>query len=100
MMNDTHAALVEPAALNWLEADLAQIDPDKREHFEHVLRALVECYQTEQKRALILVQDAVVDPQHLAIMAINSSAENTDAMIETLCRFKGLATAQAGVGGH
>lgn len=99
-MSDINMAAEGQAALDWLEADLAQLDSDKREHFEHVLHALLECYTTEQKRALILIQDAIADPQHLAIMAVNSSAENTDGMIETLCRFKGLATAQASAEAH
>ena len=100
MMIEPHTDTDQQTLPDRLEVDMTQLGADQREHFQHVMQALFECYRTEKKRALILIQEAVEEPQHLDIMVINSSAEKTDGMIETLCRFKGLATAQAGMGAH
>ena len=90
-MNDAH-----PMAENWSEfvrycADmLSRLPEDKQEHFRYLLEALINCYLTEQSRALVLVSDSPAEQTHISLIAVNADEAETSELIDTLCVFRKL----------
>lgn len=76
-----------------LAEDAAKFDPGKREHFIHVMRTLVDCYQSDVKHGIVLLRDGKSDAETMMLMAINADPSQVDDMIDTLCNLRGLSTA-------
>lgn len=74
--------------LTTMEEDLAQFSPGKREHFLHVMHALLDCYKSEQQRAIVLIAEAVDDPLRFSLLAINADETAVDELTETLSVFR------------
>ncbi len=74
--------------LTTMEEDLARFPPEKREHFLYVMHALLDCYKSEQQRAIVLIADAVADPSRFSLLAINADEVAVDEMTETLSVFR------------
>jgi hypothetical protein len=70
------------------EATLAQLPDEKREHFLYVIHALMDCYKSEENKAIVLISEGLDDPTRISLIAINSDAEETDGLIETLGVFR------------
>lgn len=86
---ETNKNMIEESPfLTTMEEDLAQFSPGKREHFLHVMHALVDCYKSEQQRAIVLIADAVADPSRFSLLAINADEVAVDEMTETLSVFR------------
>jgi hypothetical protein len=71
-----------------LEEDLSRLPSEKREHFLYVMHALMDCYKSEQQRAIVLIADAVADPSRFSLLAINADEVAVDEMTETLSVFR------------
>lgn len=71
-----------------VEEDLARLPPEKRRHFLYVMHALMDCYKSEQQRAIVLIADAVADPSRFSLLAINADEAAVDEMTETLSVFR------------
>ena len=76
-----------------LAVDAAKFDPGKREHFMHVMRALVDCYQSDAKHGIVLLRDGASESETMMLVAINSDPSQVDDMIDTLCNLRGMSTA-------
>jgi hypothetical protein len=74
--------------LTTVEEDLARLPPEKREHFLYVMHALMDCYKSEQQRAIVLIADAVADPSRFSLLAINADEVAVDEMTKTLSVFR------------
>ena len=79
-----------------LAEDAANFAPAKREHFMHVMRALVDCYQSDDKQGIVLLRDGASESETMTLMAINADPNQTDEMIETLCQLRGVSTTDSG----
>ena len=79
-----------------LVEDAAKFAPGKREHFIHVMRALVDCYQSDDKQGIVLLRDGASESETMTLMAINADPNQTDEMIETLCQLRGVSTTDSG----
>ena len=66
---------------------------EKREHFIYVMRALVECYQSDTKQGIVLLRDDASESETMMLMAINADPFQVDDMIDTLCNLRGMSTA-------
>jgi hypothetical protein len=88
MLNDTKNIHAEKPRLEWLDADIEQLSTEKREHFMYVMRALVDCYKSEQHRAIVLIADAVDDPLRISLLAINADEKEVEELTETLSVFR------------
>ncbi len=75
-----------------LAEDAAKFDPGKREHFIHVMRALVDCYQSDAKQGIVLLRDGASDAETMMLIAINADSAQTDDMIDTLCNLRGMSS--------
>ena len=73
--------------------DAAKFAPGKREHFMHVIRALVDCYQSDEKHGIVLLKNAASESETMMLMAINADPSQVDDMIDTLCNLRGMSTA-------
>jgi hypothetical protein len=73
--------------------DAANFAPGKREHFMHVMRALVDCYQSDAKHGIVLLRDGASESETMLLMAINADPTQVDDMIDTLCNLRGMSTA-------
>lgn len=73
--------------------DAAKFAPGKREHFIHVMRALVDCYQSEDKQGIVLLRDGASESETMTLMAINADPSQADDMIDRLCQLRGMSTA-------
>jgi hypothetical protein len=62
----------------------------------HVMRALVDCYQTDEKHGIVLLKNAASESDTLMLMAINADPTQVDDMIDTLCNLRGMSTAVSG----
>lgn len=71
----------------------AKFDPGKREHFMHVMNALVDCYQSDSKQGIVLLRDGASESETMTLMAINADPTQADDMIDTLCNLRGMSTA-------
>jgi hypothetical protein len=71
----------------------SKLDPGKREHFIHVMRALVDCYHSDAKQGIVLLRDGASDSETMTLMAINADPTQADDMIDTLCNLRGMSTA-------
>ena len=67
--------------------------PGKREHFIHVMRALVDCYQSDTKNGILLLRDAASESETMMLVAINADPSQVDDMIDRLCNLRGMSTA-------
>ncbi len=76
-----------------LAEDAAKFAPGKREHFMHVIRALVDCYQSDAKHGIVLLRDGASESETLMLVAINSDPSQVDDMIDRLCNLRGMSTA-------
>ena len=93
---------IEDVDMESLMANLAEatanFNAEKREHFIHVMRALVDCYQSDAKQGIVLFRDGSSESETLTLMAINADPSEVDDMIDTLCNLRGMSTAaSAGV---
>ncbi len=75
-----------------LAEDAAKFDPGKREHLIHVMRALVDCYQSDTKQGIVLLRDGASDAETMMLIAINADSAQTDDMIDTLCNLRGMSS--------
>ncbi len=48
----------------------------------------MDCYKSEQQRAIVLIADAVADPSRFSLLAINADEAAVDEMTETLSVFR------------
>lgn len=99
-MSDLKNAAAQQLNLDWLLADLERFPANKRDHFFYVLHALLDCSKSDQKKALVLIQDDIVDPHQLRMLAVNATTDDTEEMLETLCRLKGFSNASGGSEPH
>jgi hypothetical protein len=76
-----------------LAEDAAKLVPGKREHFMHVMRALVDCYQSDAKQGIVLLRDGASESETMMLVAINADPTQVDDMIDTLCNLRGMSTA-------
>jgi hypothetical protein len=76
-----------------LAEDAAKFAPGKREHFIYVMRALVDCYQSDAKQGIVLLRDGASEPETMMLVAINADPTQVDDMIDTLCNLRGMSTA-------
>lgn len=73
--------------------DAAKFAPEKREHFIHVMRTLVECYQSDAKHGILLLRDGASESETMMLVAINSDPFQVDDIIDRLCNLRGMSTA-------
>ena len=76
-----------------LTEEAAKFAPGKREHFIHVMRSLVDCYQSDAKHGIVLLRDGASESETIMLMAINAYPTQVDDMIDTLCNLRGMSTA-------
>jgi hypothetical protein len=76
-----------------LAEDAAKFAPGKREHFMHVMSALVDCYKSDAKHGIVLMQDGASESETMMLVAINSDSSQVDDMIDRLCNLRGMSTA-------
>ena len=76
-----------------LAEDTAKFAPEKRAHFMHVLRALVDCYSSDSKHGIVLLRDGASESETMMLVAINSDPSQADDMIDRLCNLRGMSTA-------
>ncbi len=88
MMSDANNASAHQPSPDWFDADIAQFQTEKREHFLYVMRALLDCYKSEKHRAIVLIADAVDDPLRIRLLAINADETEVDELTETLSVFR------------
>lgn len=69
-------------------AQISELPEEKREHFQYLLQALLNCYTTEQTRALVLVSEAPLDRERVSLIAVNADQDQTHELIDTLCVFR------------
>lgn len=67
---------------------IAELPEEKRGHFQYLLLALLNCYTTEQTRALVLVSEAPLDRERVSLIAVNANQDETHELIDTLCVFR------------
>lgn len=79
--------------MSHLAEDAAKIAPGKREHFIHVMRALVDCYQSDAKQGIVLLRDCASESETMMLVAINADPSQVDDMIDRLCNLRGMSTA-------
>jgi hypothetical protein len=78
--------------------DATKFAPKKREHFMHIMRTLVDCYQSDAKHGIVLLRDVASDSETMILVAINADPSQVDDMIDRLCNLRGMSTAvSAGV---
>lgn len=82
--------------LSRYEADLAHFTEGKREHFLYVIHALMDCYKSEESKAIVLISEGLDDPSRISLIGINADSAETDEMIETLAVFKQIDSSPAG----
>jgi hypothetical protein len=76
-----------------LVIDAAKFASEKREHFMHVMRTLVDCYQSDAKHGTVLLRDGASESETLMLVAINADPSQVDDMIDRLCNLRGMSTA-------
>ena len=86
------------ALMGNLADEVAKFDAGKREHFIHVMRALVGCYQSDTKQGIVLLRDDASESETMTLMAINADPTQADDMIDTLCQLRGIGTDQTAGG--
>jgi hypothetical protein len=87
-MNMEMKCLMAPLADN-----ATKFAPEKREHFMHVMRTLVDCYQSDAKHGIVLLRDGASESETMMLVAINSDPSQVDDMIDRLCNLRGMSTA-------
>lgn len=88
MTNNLSKSDITMPLLGRCEATLAQLPDEKREHFLYVIHALMDCYKSEENKAIVLISEGLDDPARISLIAINSDADETDGLIETLGVFR------------
>ena len=78
-----------------LAEDAANFPPRKREHFMRVMHALMDCYKSDDKHGIVLLKNAASEAETMMLMAINADPSQVDDMIDTLCNFRGMNTADS-----
>ena len=76
-----------------LAEDAAKFAPEKREHFMHVMRTLVDCYQSDAKHGIVLLRDGASESETMRLVTINADPSQVDDMIDRLCQLRGMSTA-------
>lgn len=84
--------------MSTLADDKAKFAPGKREHFMHVMRALVDCYKSDAKQGIVLLRDGASESKTMMLVAINADPTQADDMIDTLCQLRGIGTDQTAGG--
>ena len=93
MLNSQTDDLNIESLLATLAQDAANFEPGKRQHFIHVMRTLVNCYQSDAKHCIVLLRDGGSESKTLMLMAINADPSQVDDMIDTLCNLRGMSNA-------
>ena len=93
MLNTENNDLDLESFMGNLAEDAAKFAPGKREHFMHVMRALVDCYQSDAKHGIVLMRDSASESETMMLVAINSDPSQVDDMIDRLCNLRGMSTA-------
>jgi hypothetical protein len=92
MLNTETVDLDMGILMSTMAEDTAKFAPEKRAHFMHVLRALVDCYSSDSKQGIVLLRDSASDSETMTLMAINADPSQADDMIDTLCQLRGMGT--------
>lgn len=82
--------------LGHCEAALAQMPDEKREHFLYVIHALMDCYKSEENKAIVLISEGLDDPNRISLIAINADSAETGELIETLGVFRQIDSTATG----
>ena len=93
MLNTETIELDMDSLMSTVAEDTAKFAPEKREHFIHVLRALMDCYQSDAKQGIVLLRDGTSESETMMLVAINSAPSQVDEMIDRLCNLRGMSTA-------
>lgn len=94
MNNQTDDVAIE-SLMTTLAEDIAKFAPDKRAHFLHVLRALVDCYLSDAKQGIVLLRDDASESEAMTLMAVNADPSQADDLIDMLCQLRGIGTAHS-----
>ncbi len=76
-----------------LQEDVAKFAPGKRKHFMHVMRTLIDFYQSDAKHGIVLLRDGASESETMMLVAINADPSQVDDMIDRLCNLRGMSTA-------
>lgn len=88
-MSDLRPRVSQPmAGLDHCLTQMAQLSGEKLAHFQQLLQALLDCYTTEQSRALVLVSKAPADGESISLLAVNADQAQTRELIDALCVFR------------
>jgi hypothetical protein len=93
MLNTKTDDLDLESFLGNLAEDAAKFAPGKLEHFMHVMRAIVDCYQSDAKHGIVLLRDGASESETMMLVAINADPSQVDDMIDRLCNLRGMSTA-------
>jgi hypothetical protein len=93
MLNTENNDLDLESFMGNLAEDAAKFAPEKREHFMHVMRTLVDCYQSDAKHGIVLLRDSASESETMMLVAINADPSQVDDMIDRLCNLRGMSTA-------
>lgn len=88
MTNNLSKSDINMPLLGRCEATLAQLPDEKREHFLYVIHALMDCYKSEENKAIVLISEGLDDSNRVSLIAVNADAAETDELIETLSVFR------------
>lgn len=69
---------------------MAKLPADKLAHFKHLLNAMLNCYTTEQTRALVLLSEGSEERGQVSLIAVNADESETQELVDTLCVFRKL----------
>jgi hypothetical protein len=89
---DTHDLDLESLVAS-LSVYAAKLAPGKREHFIHVMRTLMDCYQSDAKQGIVLLRDGASESETMMLVAINADPFHVDDLIDTLCNLRGMSMA-------
>lgn len=93
MLNTDNDDLDLDSFMGNLTEDAAKFAPGRREHFMHVMRALVDCYKSDAKHGIVLMRDGASESETMMLVAINSDSYQVDDMIDRLCNLRGMSSA-------
>jgi hypothetical protein len=93
MLNTENNDLDLESFMGNLAEDAAKFAPEKRDHFMHVMRTLVDCYQSDAKHGIVLLRDSASESETMMLVAINADPSQVDDMIDRLCNLRGMSTA-------
>lgn len=89
MIENPMIGSAQSAFLGLCEAEFASVPEEKREHFLYVVRALMDCYKSEQNQAIVLITEGLVGASHkISLIAINADQSETEELIDTLSIYR------------